>query len=74
MTLAVRTDCAVPNCPACALQAACDRHHVAALVPTPAGLGLAACEVPRRQLTTDPAALGVLTAVAAHRHYAAHQP
>lgn len=69
MTLAVRTDCAVPNCPACILETACHRHNVAAVVPTSCGLGLAACVVPRRRLTTArlQAAHGVLTAAAAHR-------
>ncbi len=76
MTLAVRTDCAIPNCLACALEAACQHHDVAAVVPTPCGLGLAACEVPRRRLTTArlQAAHGVLAATAAHCHHATHQP
>jgi hypothetical protein len=71
MSLAVRPDCALPDCPACVLEAACHHHHVAALVPTPRGLGLAACEVPGRRLTTDrlQAAHGVMVAAAAHRRH-----
>ncbi len=69
-------DCAIPDCPACALENALRGHHVAALVPAPCGLGLAACVVPHRRLTTArlQAAHGVLAAAAAHRHHATHHP